>query len=387
MSSLFVLSLLAFGLAMVFAQVVGGWRDSFAKAWHAGAVRPGGEQVEGVTMVVPARDAAETIAPLLQDLHAQQWPKELVEVLVVDDGSSDATSGIVRGMLRNWPGLQLLPATGAGKKAAITQGVAAARWPFVLLTDADARCGPRRVACAMHAMRAQQAQLLLMPVATCAEGGAVQRVQADEQAALLGVAAGTALQGGAVLANGANMAFSKAAFLAVGGYTGDAWAGGDDLFLLHRMHRAGRKVAFLADPEAVVTVQAEPTVAGFWRQRLRWAGKMRGVGGSGRWIALGGLLLPWFLAVITCFITPQRLMEQRPFTVLLLLAAAWVLWAWPVLGLVAEVRRFLRKAPHACAVEGRGSGTLFSLLAFSMYAPVVAMASLVVRPLWKGRRV
>ncbi|MBS1944331.1 MAG: glycosyltransferase, partial [Bacteroidetes bacterium] len=139
MSGLFLLSLLAFVSALVFAQVVGGWRDLFARSWPAASRTEHGEDHgEGVTLVVPARNAAGTIAPLLQDLYAQQWPKERMEVLVVDDGSSDATADIVRGMVRNWPGLQLLPATGAGKKAAITQGVAAARWPFVLLTDADA---------------------------------------------------------------------------------------------------------------------------------------------------------------------------------------------------------------------------------------------------------
>lgn len=387
MSGLFLLSLLAFGSALVFAQVVGSWRDLFARSWPAASHTEHGEdRGEGVTLIVPARNAAGTIAPLLQDLYAQQWPKERMEVLVVDDGSSDATADIVRGMVRNWPGLQLLPATGAGKKAAITQGVAAARWPFVLLTDADARCGPLRVPRVMHAMHARQAHLLLLPVATCAERGVLQRMQADEQAALLGVAAATGLQGAAVLAYGANLAFSKAAFLAVGGYAGDAWAGGDDIFLLRRMRRAGRRVEFLADPEAVVTVQAEPAVAGFWQQRLRWAGKMRGVGGGGRWLAMGGLLLPWFLAIVTCLITPQRLMQQRPFTVLLLLAAAWVLWAWPVLGLVAEVRRFVRQAPHPCAGRGRAAAAFLSLLAFSVYAPVVAVASLVVRPTWKGRR-
>lgn len=383
MSTLLLLALIAFGLTMVFAFVVGGWRKAMEEAPRMHT--KGSAATAGlVSLVIPARNAEGTLASLLQDLYAQAWPKEAMEVLVVDDGSSDGTARIVSEMAHRWSGLRLIASRRLGKKAAIAHGVAEARGEWVLLTDADARCGPLRLSRIMQEVAGNGPDMLVLPVATRGTGW-LRRVQVEEQAALLGVAAGTAMQGRAVLANGANMAFRKVAFLAVGGYDGDTWASGDDLFLLRRMQRHGKRVAYLLDPAVVVTVEAEGTLREAWRQRLRWAGKMRALG-PGVMLLMAGILLPWFLLFVTCSMTPLRLMAQRPLLVLLLLASSWMLWLLPVMALVRAVRRFLQQAPHWESGPAWALPTVLSLFAFSLYAPVVAVASMVIRPRWKGRR-
>lgn len=374
----------AFLLVMVHALVITGWRSEFAKAWHAERETDGQEAVK-VSLVIPARDAANTLGTLLQDLHAQQWPKELLEVIVVDDASTDGTAEIVRSMMRTWPGLRLVISQGEGKKAAITHGVNEAGGEWLVLTDADARCGPKRIARIMEAVATHAPDILLMPVETLGNGSFLQTLQADEQAALLGAAAGMALQGRPLLANGANMAFRKHAFLAVGGYAGDKWASGDDVILLRRMLKAGKHAAYLLHPDVLVTVQAENGMRAFWRQRLRWAGKMRGVGGS--WFVIAALLLPWFLLIISTAFGVDDWLEQSPSACFLLLATAWLLWLLPILALVREVRAFLHAAYPAQRIKAPMASTLFSYVAFHVYAPVVALGSLFWRPVWKGRRI
>ncbi len=387
MSPLLLLALAAFVASAVFALVVMGWRDAVDGAWRTGSAPATAAATEMVSLVVPARDAATTLVALLQDLHAQQWPREQLEVLVVDDGSSDGTADLVRGMMRTWPALRLVAATGEGKKAAIAQGVEEARGSWVILTDADARCGPGRVRGIMAAQAEHGWDLILGPVETRAGRGFLQSVQADEQAALLGVAAGTALQGHAVLANGANLAFRKAAFLEVGGYAGDGWAGGDDLFLLKRMRKAGLRIGYLLDKAVLVAVDAEPSIRGFGQQRLRWAGKMRGVSGPGAWLGAAGMALPWFILAVSCSVTLDGLMAYRPMAVVLLLSAAWLLWLLPVVSLAGAVRRFLHAAGSGVRMRLAGPSTAVSLVLFSVYAPVIAVLSLFVRPRWKGRRI
>lgn len=385
MNTLMLLCLAVFFCCLVHALVVGSWRDAVAKAWNLSAAEQGPLFQPMVSLLVPARNAADTITPLLQDLYAQQWPKEKLEVLVVDDASADATASVVRGLMRTWPGLRLLHAEGEGKKAAITQAVAEAQGAWLVMTDADARCGPARVKRIMERLLLQETDLLLLPVETRSAGGFIQRLQAEEQTAMLGAAAGLALQGQPLLANGANMAFSKEAFLAVGGYTGDKWASGDDMFLLRRMRKAGRRVGYLLDPEVLVTVQAEPLPVGFWRQRLRWAGKMRGVGGFGTWGVGAALLLPWCLLAVCLRVIQYPWAVQSLGACLMLLVAAWLLWIWPVLSLCSEVRRFLRAAGGTNGNRALGVSTALAYFAFHVYAPLVALASFFIRPTWKGR--
>ena len=239
----------------------------------------------------------------------------------------------------------------------------------------------------MHQVTEHGADLLLMPVETRSAGGLVQRLQAEEQGALLGVAAGMALTGSPMLANGANMAFSKAAFQAVRGFDGDKWASGDDIFLVRRMLDAGRRVAYLLAPEVLVSVFAEPDLGACWRQRLRWAGKMRGVRGAGKWGALGGLLLPWFLLYVSMSFSLREWSAQHSGGCLLLLAAAWLLWLLPVVALAKAVRNFLRTADGPPRNYGTAGSTLLSVVAFNIYSPLITLLSLFMRPRWKGRMV
>jgi hypothetical protein len=333
-----------------------------------------------VTVVVPARDAAETLVPLLQDLHAQTH-RARMEVIVVDDHSSDGTVALVEAMMPRWPTLRLVRLEeAAGKKAALTAGIAAARHGLVLFTDADARCGPGRVEAIARHRAAHGWDLLVAPVRTQG-AGLLGLLQVEEQVALGGAAVGTWAEGAPLIAYGANLAVVREAFTAVGGYTGDRWAGGDDLFLLHRMRRHGRPTALSMDPAMVVTVEAEPTWAGFLRQRLRWAGKMRGLRLRGATLAAGaGMLLPWLLLGCSAWVLRELRMGQGALFILGMLGAAWCAWSFPTVAMAGDARRIL--VGHAAPVR-----STLALLVFSVLSPLIALASLVVRPRWKGRRV
>jgi cellulose synthase/poly-beta-1,6-N-acetylglucosamine synthase-like glycosyltransferase len=380
MNTLLMFSLLAFAASLVHAVVINGWRQRFAEGQVDDAVVPPAGELPMVSMIIPVRDGAATINGLLQDLYAQRYPKEGVEVIVVDDHSTDATADLTRGMMKHWPQLRLLNNDGEGKKAAITQGVSQAKGALIIITDADARCGADRVPTIVAHWLATNADMVLMPVRTDAASSFLGRVQEDEQAALLLAGAATALEGAPILANGANMAFTRAAFVAVRGYVGDRHASGDDIFLLERMKQAGKPVSYLLDAKAMVTVRAEATGRDFWQQRLRWAGKMRGVRGAGKWAGLLALMLPVALVVITLSLRLPSAVNQGLFRSALLLGSAWLFWLVPVLGMVRDAKGFLGQRYSAL-------GTMISLLAFAVYAPAVALTSIFVRPVWKGRTI
>lgn len=378
MNTLMLLALAAFGGSVVLATVLGAWRQRIAQARalaHASDDAP-----SPVSFLVPVRDGGEDLTGVLQDLHAQCAAVPGSEVIVIDDHSTDGSRARMEAMASRWPALRCIPNNGEGKKAAITTGVQQARNELVLLTDADAHGGRERARCvAAHHARSRWAMLVL-PVRTTSDGTFIGWLQAEEQTALQGVALGAALGGSPVLANGANLAFTRAAFLEVGGYQGDRWASGDDQFLLERMRRAGRPVACLADPTAMVTVACAPGLRAAWSQRLRWAGKMRGAAAGRSLLMAAAVLYPWVLLLLTVRTDWTGAVNQGFFRSTLLLAGAWLLWLLPVLLLVGEAKRFFGERPTPLR-------SMIALLLFTVYAPVIAIAALVVRPRWKGRRV
>jgi cellulose synthase/poly-beta-1,6-N-acetylglucosamine synthase-like glycosyltransferase len=229
-----------------------------------------------------------------------------------------------------------------------------------------------------------------MPVHTTGGKGLVAWMQRKEQAALQAATVGSALGGRPVLANGANMAFSRDAFLYVGGFAGDRRASGDDMFLLQRMRKNRQKVSFLAHPDVLVRVRPEETWRGFFVQRLRWAGKMWAYReGAGLFAAAAAALFPWVLLAVTLWLLDNVRIGQGAFYTLTFLAAAWLVWLVPILRLVSTMERSYASSgepgdpPKADGVWS----TLPAVLLFSLYAPLIAIVSIFVRPTWKGRRI
>ncbi|MDX1622833.1 MAG: glycosyltransferase family 2 protein [Gemmatimonadota bacterium] len=93
-----------------------------------------------VTVVVPAHDEEEVIGRKIEDTLALEWPAERLEVLVVSDGSTDATGAIAD----SWPDerVRLLALERVGKATAMNAGAADATGEVLVFTDANTRLSP-----------------------------------------------------------------------------------------------------------------------------------------------------------------------------------------------------------------------------------------------------
>ncbi len=96
-----------------------------------------------VTIVVPVRNEADNVAPLIAEIDAAldgRWP---YEIIYVNDGSTDATGDVLLGLMKARSNLrQLRHAESCGQSSAVRSGVRAARGKIVVTLDGDGQNDP-----------------------------------------------------------------------------------------------------------------------------------------------------------------------------------------------------------------------------------------------------
>ncbi|MEM9024814.1 MAG: glycosyltransferase, partial [Bacteroidota bacterium] len=271
-----------YGLCLTY----GGLMLAFLAGWmrlrsSRSKTRPNAPEIS-VSIIIPARNEARNITNCLEDMLGQDYPDPLLEVMVIDDRSTDNTAALVDAFQAEHPtmNLTLLAAdrhtTAAPKKAALQQGIAKASGTLIVTTDADCRFPPTWVRSLAQTVHDHGATVVLGPVLIHGPSlsGALQTL---ESLSLIAVTAGAAGCGQAVMANGANLAYARQAFQEVDGFQGiDHLATGDDVLLLHKFKRHQRQsIRFDTSPGALV--QTSPAIGwrAFLQQRLRWASKAK----------------------------------------------------------------------------------------------------------------
>jgi peptidoglycan/xylan/chitin deacetylase (PgdA/CDA1 family)/GT2 family glycosyltransferase len=255
-----LLLLVATGLAALRALLVlvtAGVHVRRARRWRATTSRP-----EPVTVLVPAYNEATGIEATVRSIVASRHP---VEVIVVDDGSTDRTADIVASL--RLPSVRLIRQTNAGKAAALNTGLAAARTELVAMVDGDTVVEPDTIA------------TLAAEFADPAVGAVSGNAKVGNRRGLLGrwqhieyvIGFNLDRRMYDVLAcmptvPGAVGAFRRSAVLAVGGVGEDTLA--EDTDLTMALERAGWRVTYAE--RAVAWTEATATLGQLWKQRYRW---------------------------------------------------------------------------------------------------------------------
>lgn len=108
-----------------------------------------------LSVVVPVRNEAGNIAPLLAEIAAALEGHWAFEVVYVDDGSSDGTDAELRRLAAQYPFLRRVRhARSCGQSAAVRSGVTAARAPIVVTLDGDGQNDPAFLPAMVRALEA-----------------------------------------------------------------------------------------------------------------------------------------------------------------------------------------------------------------------------------------
>ncbi|SDZ07057.1 Glycosyltransferase like family 2 [Micromonospora pattaloongensis] len=264
---------------------------------------------EPVSVLLPLRDEADRLAPGLRSLLAQRGLSRM-ELVVLDDGSTDGTAALVRALAGDDPRLRLLtgvapPPGWLGKPHACHQLAAAADPASTVLVfvDADVVLAPHAVAGAVAALRAARAQLLC-PYPRIVAGSPGERlVQPLLQWSWLTFLPLRAMERSPrpslAAAGGQFLVLDRAGYARAGGHAAVRDRVLEDIELARAVKRAGGRIA-LADGSALATCRMYASwpelVAGYTKSL--WASFGSATGAAAVVLLLTGLyVVPPLLAV------------------------------------------------------------------------------------------
>ncbi|WP_160714496.1 glycosyltransferase [Chitinophaga solisilvae] len=266
---------LGYGVLMLWYSL--GWKKLpvFPAAIHSGGSTK-------VTVIIPARNEAGNLPALLKALQAQTYPADMLEVIVIDDFSTDDTAAVVIASgAANIHLLQLkdhLSATerlNSYKKKAIEIAVAQATGQLIVTTDADCVMGPRWIEVMVQFYEKRRPKFIAAPVSFYKEHNFFRKLQSLDFMTMQGITGAAAWLRAGAMCNGANLAYEREAFYEVGGFSGiDNIASGDDMLLMYKIYSAyPDRVMYLKNEEVIVRTLPVDTLKDFMNQRIRWSSK------------------------------------------------------------------------------------------------------------------
>jgi peptidoglycan/xylan/chitin deacetylase (PgdA/CDA1 family)/GT2 family glycosyltransferase len=353
MTILMIIAVVLAGLRLVVQLVCAAVHRRRTRRLHRRPLRQQGL----VSVIVPAYNEAANIGATVRSLIAGDYP--FVEVIVVDDGSTDGTADIVEAL--GLPGVFVLRQANAGKPAALNNGIAYARGDLLVLVDGDTVFAPDAIG------------RLVQPFTDAGVGAVSGNTKVANRRGLLGrwqhleYVIGFNLDRrmfdvGRCMPTvpGAIGAFRRAALRDAGGVSAQTLA--EDTDLTMAVIRSGWRVAY--EPAAVAWTEVPATLRQLWRQRYRWCyGTMqamwkhrraltqRGAGGRLGRRGLGYLLLFQVLLPLTA-----PMVDVYAVYGLLFLPPAEVAAVWAGFTLAQTAT-----AAYALHLDGERYGPLWSL--------------------------
>ncbi len=270
-----------------------------------------------ISVIIPVRNEAENIESCLHSILSQDYPANLMEVIVINDHSTDQTVSILnKEKDRRLKVLHLadfMDASNANayKKLSIKIAIDQADGALIITTDGDCIVPKRWLQRIVHLYEQKALKFIAAPVNFHCEKSLLEKFQSLDFVGMMGIT-GAGIEGQFMnMCNGANLAYDKKTFFEVNGFNGiDHLASGDDMLLMQKIaQRFPNDIGYLKNADARVLTTAQKTWRAFFNQRIRWASKssdykewkvtaMLGIVWLFCWNIFISLVLVYFLGVI-----------------------------------------------------------------------------------------
>ena len=322
------------------------------------------------SIVVPFRNEKENLPNLLHSISLLNYPKELVEVILVDDDSDDKFR--IQNLEFRIQMIKNVRKSNSPKKDAIETAIQIAKHDWIITTDADCLVQKDWLTIYDQYIQKNEVEMVASGVCYIPKKGFLSAFQNLDFLSLQGATIGSFGINQPFMCNGANFAYSKSFFKELNGFQGnETIASGDDVFLLQKaVSVAPKKVGFLLAKESIVATNPVATWSDLFQQRVRWASKSTGYSSVyGKLLALvvfGGNLA-WIVSFLLWLV---GLLDQNIF--MLFVALKFLI-------------DFILIYKTANFFESKLQYVLASSLLYPFFSVSVAVYSLFGKYSWKGR--
>lgn len=229
-----------------------------------------------VSVIVAARDEEENIRDCLISLNNLNYPEGKVQIIIVDDKSTDRTGEIVDEFIKDKTKfLKVVTQRNIGelkgKTLAIASGIEKATGEIIMTTDADCVVSPDWAKTIVSYYTSDDVAIV-DGMTNQHEYSAFSSMQSVDFIYLLTVASGSINMGKPLSCIGNNMSYRRSVYEEIGGYTALKFSVTEDFNLLMATHKLKKyKIIYPVDPGALVTSKPCLNYKSLYRQKKRWS--------------------------------------------------------------------------------------------------------------------
>lgn len=330
------------------------------------------------TIIVPFRNEEKNLPKLLQSFSKLNYPYKLIEVILVDDFSTDSSERVcihwrLEHEYLDTTLLENLRLSNSPKKDAIGRAMPIAKHDWIITTDADCTVNKNWLLTIDNYIQNNEVEMIVGTVVYKTKNNWFHQFQQLDLLSLQGTTIGSFGIGKPFMCNGANFAYTKKLFRQLDGFNGNnKMASGDDVFLLQKAFtKVPEKVHYLKNTETIVKTKPENDLFQLFMQRVRWASKTTSYqSGYAKFLAVMVLLMNLSLVFGLWFVVYSS-------------------YNWKILLVTFLIKYFfdylLLYKTNKYLLKGKWLLPLASSLLYPFYSSLVGIYSLFGNFSWKGR--
>ena len=234
------------------------------------------DTLPNVSVVIAARNEEDHISNLINDLIAQEYPLDKLEVIIVNDRSTDMTLSILNEASDNYAFIKIISIDEQSKemtpkKNALSKGIESAVGEIIVLTDADCRVGKLWVSSMAYGVMNQNSITIGFSEINSENNSLFNRYQRVDFLSIIIANAGFSGWGFFWSGTGQNLAFHRSDFEKIGGFEKVRnRISGDDMYLVQSISKI--KTGYVQiDPNSFVKTSPMNSLNNFFDQRVRWS--------------------------------------------------------------------------------------------------------------------